>query len=43
MGLVVAVLDEGGGQGQLCQIIWWMLVMGAVLGVTGGEVLDLAL
>ena len=39
------VRDEGKGQGQLCQIIWWMMVMvmGAVLRVTGRQVPDLAL
>ena len=33
------VRDGGGGQGRLCHIIWWMMVMGAVLRVTGGKFL----
>ena len=42
-GACGSCVRDGGGQGQLCQIIWWMMVMGAVLRVTGGEVPDLAL
>jgi len=41
-GAYGSCVRDGGGPGQLCQIIWWMMVMGNVLRVTGG-VPDLAL